>query len=155
MQSTLEEKGMTLIEVILALGILLLLATYFLTSITTSNTWISRAGKTTQAVNVASAVMEDIRLNVNSVNVGTYAGTMLNFSAQDGGLDLTSDYNKLLAGQEFYIEVIIQEVYLKDGIITEIRPHMTSDLLQILVQVSWQENKQDYREELMALISRR
>lgn len=155
MQSILKEKGMTLIEIILALGILLLLATYFLTSITTSNTWISRAGKSTQAVNVASAVMEDIRINVNSINVGTYADIMLNISARDGGLGLTGDYSKLLAGQGLSIEVIIQEVYLKDGVIRKINPHMTSDLLQVFVQVSWQENKQDYTEELRALISRR
>lgn len=130
MQAPFKNEGMTLIEVLLSLVILALLASYFLTAIT-SNTWISRAGKTTQAVNLANAVMEDIRANVNSINVGTYSELMLNLSAKDGGLALSSDYSKPLAGNNFAIMVIIKEVYLKDGIITVIEPHMTSNLLQV------------------------
>lgn len=147
MQSRSNQKGMTLIEVILALGILVLLAAYFLTAITTSNTWVSRAGKNTQALGIASAILEDIRVNVNAVSAGTYAGNRLNLSHKDGGLGLSGDYNELAAGGDWAVEVIIKEVHLKDGVIAEIEPHIVSDLLKVIVRVN--------NQELTTIMSRR
>ena len=84
MQAAFEQEGMTLIEVLISLAILVLIAAYFLTAITSGTSWISKAGKTTQAVNVASAIIEDIKANANRINAGTYSDNMLNISVKDG-----------------------------------------------------------------------
>ena len=84
MQAAFEQEGMTLIEVLISLAILVLIAAYFLTAITSGTSWISKAGKTTQAVNVASAIIEDIKANANRINAGTYSDNMLNIRETRG-----------------------------------------------------------------------
>lgn len=139
-----NQKGMTLIEVLAALVLLSLLAITSFTVITTSTIWVLKAGKSTQAMTMANSIMEDIRANSNTIPAGTF---ILNDGTGDDSLVFFENYENPDKWGNFKAEVKITEVQYDET--------SANNLLEVKIKVTWQENNQNYAEELTSIVSRR
>lgn len=148
MESTISnQKGMTLIEVLAALVLLSMMTITLFTVVTTSTIWIFKAGKSTQAMNMANTIMEDIKANSNTIPVGTFPHNMLSEDIKDNGLGLSGDYRDSDKWGNMKAEVKVSEMQFDST--------SRDNLLEVKVKVTWQDSKGNYMEELTSIISRR
>ncbi len=123
-----------------------------LATVNTSSIWIYKAGKSSQAINLASMIIEDIKANSHMVVPGQFNRDTLHLGIENNGLTLSDYTGDKWDGYE--IEVIIEEKEFKDKLTGDLLTSQ-SNLLQLTVQVTWKENCQHGEEKLTAVIARR
>ncbi|HZK44485.1 MAG TPA: prepilin-type N-terminal cleavage/methylation domain-containing protein [Syntrophomonadaceae bacterium] len=144
-----NQKGMTLVEVLVALVLLTLLSVSLLSVVTTSSVWVFKAGKSTKAMTLASSIMEDIKANsfVLTKAEGLYLDNVLHLDVNDGGLGLCADYMRNKNWADIIPEVTIRPFSCDDT--------LTDNLIKVTVKVSWQEKGYEYCDEIISIVSRR
>lgn len=140
-----NSSGLTLIETVIALTLVVILVTAFAGAMTTGLKTENQMENRKEAVNLASEIIENLKIRTD--NNKNMMSEIINKESYDNDADIIDFFN--INGE--YLSSINEKSYFQN-IFIEYK-EIEEDLLELTVGVEWIHNGEDYNEKISTLLA--